>query len=78
MAKSLKEGLELIKDFLQEVIPMIVLVVLVVVVAIAISVGLLSIVNCKPTKTIYEIQFNEQQLEHVITVLKQGVNYNEQ
>ena len=74
----MKEGLELIKDFLKEVIPMIVLVVLVVVVAIALSVGLLSIVNTKPTKTIYEIQFNEQQLERVITVLKQGDNSNEQ
>lgn len=73
----MKEGLELIKDFLKEIFPMIVIIMLVVAVAIAISVGLLSIVKTKPTKTIYEIQFNEQQLERVITVLKQGVNYEQ-
>lgn len=66
----MKEGLELIKDFLKELFPMIVIFILIVVVAIAISVGLLSIVNTKPTKTIYEIQFNEQQLERAITVLE--------
>lgn len=65
----MKEGLELIKDYLEELFPLII-VLIAVVVAVAISVGLLSIVNTTPTKTIYEIQFNEQQLERVITALE--------
>ena len=72
----MKEGLKLIKDFLVEVFPMIVIVMLVIAVAIAISVGLLSIVNTKPTTTIYQIQFNEKQFEQLITTIKE-VNNND-
>ena len=70
----MKEGLKLIKDFLTEVFPMIVIVMLVVTVAIAISVGLLSIINTQPTTTIYQIQFNEQQFEQLIQTMKESKN----